>query len=114
MNRRGRVRHEISTPGQNFFAGNLDPAPFAAVVFLLVIFLQLGSLIHTPGVLVHLKNPAAIINVEKANGSIRFGGETFGAAETNRLVEALKSSVRWGRRLMCAWTQTHRQGWRHR
>ena len=32
------------------FRGQLDAAPFAAVFFLLVIFLMLGSLIYTPGV----------------------------------------------------------------
>jgi len=32
------------------FRGQLDAAPFAAVLFLLVIFLMLGSLVYTPGV----------------------------------------------------------------
>ena len=47
------------------FRGHLDPAPIAAVVFLLVIFMQLSSLLYTPGVLIQLqntklsKNPAA-------------------------------------------------------
>ena len=39
------------------FRGQLDAAPFAAVLFLLVIFLMLGSLIYTPGV--RLELPAA-------------------------------------------------------
>lgn len=73
------------------FRGQLDPAPFAAVVFLLVLFLQISSLVHTPGVLVHLNNPAATINVA-ADGTIRFGGNTYRVGETNRLLEALKNS----------------------
>ena len=32
------------------FRGQLDAAPFAAVLFLLVIFLMIGSLVYTPGV----------------------------------------------------------------
>ena len=36
------------------FRGQLDAAPFAAVFFLLVIFLMLGSLMYTPGVRVEL------------------------------------------------------------
>lgn len=32
------------------FRGQLDAAPFAAVFFLLVLFLMLGSLMYTPGV----------------------------------------------------------------
>ncbi len=32
------------------FRGQLDAAPFATVLFLLVIFLLLGSLVYTPGV----------------------------------------------------------------
>lgn len=31
------------------FRGQLDAAPFAAVFFLLVIFMMLGSLVYTPG-----------------------------------------------------------------
>jgi biopolymer transport protein ExbD len=36
------------------FRGQLDAAPFAAVFFLLVIFLMLGSLMYTPGVRLEL------------------------------------------------------------
>ncbi len=39
------------------FRGQLDAAPFAAVLFLLVILLMLGSLLYTPGV--RLQLPAA-------------------------------------------------------
>jgi biopolymer transport protein ExbD len=37
------------------FQGRLDAAPFASVLFLLVIFLMAGSLVYTPGV--HLQLP---------------------------------------------------------
>jgi biopolymer transport protein ExbD len=36
------------------FRGQLDAAPFAAVFFLLVIFVMLGSLLYTPGVRLQL------------------------------------------------------------
>jgi biopolymer transport protein ExbD len=36
------------------FRGQLDAAPFAAVFFLLVLFLMLGSLMYTPGVRLEL------------------------------------------------------------
>jgi biopolymer transport protein ExbD len=39
------------------FRGQLDVAPFAAVFFLLIIFLMLGSLLYTPGV--HIQLPLA-------------------------------------------------------
>jgi biopolymer transport protein ExbD len=41
------------------FRGQLDAAPFAAVFFLLVIFMMLGSLIYTPGARVNLQLPRA-------------------------------------------------------
>ena len=37
--------------------GQLDAAPFAAVFFLLVIFMMLGSLIYTPGARLELQLP---------------------------------------------------------
>lgn len=39
------------------FRGRLDAAPFAAVFFLLVLFMMLSSLIYTPGI--HLEPPVA-------------------------------------------------------
>jgi biopolymer transport protein ExbD len=41
------------------FRGQLDAAPFAAVFFLLVIFMMLGSLVYTPGARVELQLPRA-------------------------------------------------------
>jgi biopolymer transport protein ExbD len=39
--------------------GQLDAAPFAAVFFLLVIFMMLGSLVYTPGARLQLQLPRA-------------------------------------------------------
>ena len=36
------------------FRGQLDAAPFVAVFFLLIMFVMLGSLVHTPGVRIKL------------------------------------------------------------
>ena len=36
------------------FHGQLDPAPFAGVFFLLVLFVILGALVYTPGVQINL------------------------------------------------------------
>jgi biopolymer transport protein ExbD len=73
------------------FRGHLDPAPFVAVVFMLVLFLQISSFVHTPGVLVQLKNPAAIIHVD-SDGVVRFGGASYKSTEMNQLLDALKNS----------------------
>jgi biopolymer transport protein ExbD len=73
------------------FRGQLDAAPVAGVVFLLLIFMQLSSLLYTPGVLVHLNNPAATIRVE-ADSRIHFGTNFYTEAETNLLREALRNS----------------------
>ncbi len=49
------------------FRGQLDAAPFAAVFFLLVIFVLLTTLIYTPGV--HINLPAApAANITGAQG----------------------------------------------
>jgi biopolymer transport protein ExbD len=41
------------------FQGRLDAAPFAAVLFLLAIFILLGSLLYTPGLRVGVELPGA-------------------------------------------------------
>ena len=43
----------------SIFRGPLDTAPFAAVFFLLVMFLMLGSLVYTPGARLELQLPRA-------------------------------------------------------
>jgi biopolymer transport protein ExbD len=72
--------------------GQLDAAPWAGVVLLLVIFIQLRSLLPTPGVLVHLDNPKAVIQIA-ADGRIFFGAAVFTVEETNQLRDALKHSA---------------------
>src|SRR5436190_14819734 len=47
------------------FRGHFDAAPFAAVLFLLVIFLQLGSLVYTPGVHIQLPIADGFVGTEK-------------------------------------------------
>src|SRR3974390_677116 len=47
------------TRNARIFRGQLDAAPFAAVFFLLVIFMMLGSLIYTPGARIELRLPRA-------------------------------------------------------
>jgi biopolymer transport protein ExbD len=74
------------------FRGPLDAAPAAGLVFLLLIFMQLGSLLYTPGVLVHLNNPAAIIRIA-ADGRLHFGTNFYTEAETNLLRTALAKSA---------------------
>src|ERR1043165_9380664 len=46
------------------FRGQLDVAPFAAVFFLLVIFLLLASLLYTPGVRLELPTGGELPGVE--------------------------------------------------
>ena len=47
------------------FRGHFHAAPFAAVLFLLVIFVQLGSLVYTPGVHIQLPVADGFIGTEK-------------------------------------------------
>jgi biopolymer transport protein ExbD len=52
------------------FRGQLDAAPFAAVFFLLVIFLMLGSLMYTPGVRIELPMADDLPGIDKPNVSV--------------------------------------------
>jgi biopolymer transport protein ExbD len=80
------------------FRGHLDPAPLAGVMFLLVIFMQLSSLLYTPGVLVQLKdsrtinNPAANIHIT-SDGRVFFATNVFSATNLDLLRPALKAST---------------------
>ena len=47
------------TRNARIFRGQLDAAPFAAVFFLLVMFMMLGSLVYTPGARLQLQLPRA-------------------------------------------------------
>ena len=52
------------------FRGQLDAAPFAAVFFLLVIFLMLGSLLYTPGVRLQLPLAEDLPGTDKPTVSV--------------------------------------------
>jgi biopolymer transport protein ExbD len=62
------------------FRGQLDAAPFAAVLFLLVMFLYLSALVYTPGVQLHLPLADSLAGTDKfkvgvaidANGRLYF------------------------------------------
>ena len=71
------------------FRGHFDAAPFAAVLFLLVIFVQLGSLVYTPGVHIQLPVAEGFGGTEKipvpvaidANGRFYFDNHAIGENE---------------------------------
>jgi biopolymer transport protein ExbD len=69
------------------FRGPLDPAPVAAVVLLLLIFMLLGSLLYTPGVLVKIGQPITV----KANNDILFDGKTYPAGDLGQLRSDLQA-----------------------
>ena len=59
------------------FRGQLDAAPFAAVFFLLVIFMMLGSLVYTPGARLQLQLPRAdgLPGTDKPTVSVAVDGD---------------------------------------
>src|SRR4029077_2248627 len=80
------------------FRGQLDAAPFAAVFFLLVIFLMLSSLVYTPGVRVQLPladnlpgtdKPTVAVAIDP-NGRFYFENQRI---EEKRLRERLRQAV---------------------
>ena len=84
------------------FRGQLEVAPFAAVFFLLVIFLMLASLLYTPGV--HLQLPVAdnLPGTDKPtvkvaldkNGGLYFENQVIEEADLKgRLRQAVKRST---------------------
>jgi len=70
------------------FRGPVDPAPVVGVLFLLVIFMLLSSLLYTPGVLVKFDGfgapDAQTITVTRDNNII-FAGKTNKATELEQL-----------------------------
>lgn len=52
------------------FRGQLDATPFAAVLFLLVIFIMMGSLLYTPGVRVDLPRANVLPGTDRPTISI--------------------------------------------
>lgn len=83
------------------FRGQLDAAPFAAVFFLLVIFMMLSSIVYTPGVALKLPmaddlpgtdKPTVAVAVD-ANGRFYYENQLIEeGALRNRLREASRSS----------------------
>jgi len=83
--------------------GQLDAAPFAAVFFLLVIFMMLGSLVYTPGARLELQLPRAdgLPGTDKptvsvavdADGRLYYENQWIDEAKLqSRLREAVKKS----------------------
>ncbi len=70
------------------FRGSLDPAPLAAVLLLLMMFMMVSSLIYTPGVIVDL---GQTITVTKTNG-VAFAGKNYLRTELEQLRTDLKRS----------------------
>lgn len=70
------------------FRGPLDPAPVAGVLLLLMMFMLLGSLVYTPGVLVDLGRP---ITVTSSN-YIAFAGKSYKPGELDQLRADLKTA----------------------
>jgi len=59
------------------FRGQLDAAPFAAVFFLLVIFMMLATLVYTPGARLELQLPRAdgLPGTDKPTVSVAIDGD---------------------------------------
>ncbi len=80
------------------FRDQLDAAPFATVMFLLVIFLMLGSLVYTPGTHIQLPFAEGLVGTEKrpvevavdANGRFYFQNQSI---EENDLKTRLHQMV---------------------
>jgi len=84
------------------FRGQLDAAPFAAVFFLLVMFLLLGSLVYTPGVHIELPVAEGLAGTDKrpmvvamdANGLLYFENQWIQEEELKtRLRQAVQASA---------------------
>ena len=83
------------------FRGQLDAAPFAGVFFLLVMFLLLASLIHTPGVKIKLPvaadlpgadGPTLTVAVD-SSGKFYFENQVISETElSKRLSDAAKKT----------------------
>ncbi len=84
------------------FRGHLDAAPFAAVFFLLVIFLMVGSLVYTPGIRLRLPvaddlpgtDKATVAVAIDANGRLYFENRWIDEDRLKqRLAQAAKNSA---------------------
>jgi biopolymer transport protein ExbD len=70
------------------FRGPMDPAPVAGVMLLLMMFMLLGSLVYTPGVLIEL---GQAITVTSSN-VVRFAGKSYTPGELDLLRAALRTA----------------------
>jgi biopolymer transport protein ExbD len=75
------------TRNARIFRGQLDAAPFAAVFFLLVIFLMLSSLIYTPGVTLNLPVADNLPGTDRATVAVAVDGNGRFYFD-NQLIEA--------------------------
>jgi len=85
------------------FRGQLDVAPFAAVFFLLAMFIMLGSLVYTPGIHVRLPvadgfpgtdKPSVAVAVDR-NGRLYFENQGIEEADLKaRLHKTVSSSAK--------------------
>jgi len=71
------------------FRGPLDPAPLASVFLLLLIFMLLGSMLYTPGVLVQVGRGQPV--TVKDNNDIVFNGKTYAAGHLDPLRSDLRA-----------------------
>lgn len=70
------------------FRGQLDSAPVAGVFFLLIIFVLLGSLVYTPGVLVELKEKDPVSSETvflSRTGVVFFANNTYTTDQLDQL-----------------------------
>jgi biopolymer transport protein ExbD len=70
------------------FRGPLDPAPVAAVLLLLMLFMLLGSLVYTPGALVQLGQTILVTS----SNDIAFAGKTYKPGELDQLRADLQAA----------------------
>jgi len=78
--------------------GSLEAAPWAAVMFLLVIFIMLGGLLYTPGVRIQLPAARDLPGTDKptitvamdANGRLFFQNQLVPPEQIPALVESLR------------------------
>lgn len=84
------------------FRGRLDVAPFAAVFFLLAIFLFLASLVYTPGVSLTLPTAEGLPGTDKptisvavdANGRFYFQNQLVSDRELSQRLEQAAAAAR--------------------
>lgn len=69
------------------FRGQLDVVPLVGVMFLLLIFILLSSLVYTPGIPFALEDELTMIGTERRNLTISRSGEIIFNDRTNRIAD---------------------------